>query len=143
MDWICWVVPVKPGQTEVARTFCEALETTRRADYEASERELGIAREVFFLWHGPDGDYIVLYMDGDDMTKALDLWEEHAGSCETWGKAQWAEFCGLGGRLPKPLSAGPGTWPVNEGAVGLRRDHPQDRFGLGRLSELRDDAGFA
>src|SRR4029077_2738637 len=76
MDWICWVVPVKPGKTEVAREYCRALETTRRADYEASERELGIEREVFFLWSSPAGeDHIVLYMDADDMTKALDVWE--------------------------------------------------------------------
>jgi hypothetical protein len=114
MDWICWVVPVKTGQTDTARRYCEALETTRRADYEASERELGIEREVFFLWHGPDGaDYIVLYMDGDDMTNALDLWEEHTGEFETWGKGQWAEFCDSE-ELPKPLSAGPGNGPVLE-----------------------------
>jgi len=113
MDWICWVVPVKPGQTEVARQYCEALETTRRAEYEASERELGIEREVFFLWHGPDGDYIVLYMDGDNMTKALDLWEAHTGSFETWGKSQWAEFCDSN-ELPTPLSARPGNGPVLE-----------------------------
>jgi Family of unknown function (DUF6176) len=113
MDWICWVVPVKPGQTDLARKYCEALETTRRADYEASERQLGIAREVFFLWHGPDGDYIVLYMDGDDMTKALALWEDHTGEFESWGKAQWAEFCDPA-EYPKPLSAGPGNGPVLE-----------------------------
>jgi len=59
MDWICWVVPVKPGKTDVAREYCQALETSRRADYEASERELGIDREVFFLWTNPEGkDYI-------------------------------------------------------------------------------------
>jgi Family of unknown function (DUF6176) len=113
VDWICWVVPVKPGETETAREYCRALETTRRAEYEASERELGIAREVFFLWHGPGGDYIVLYMDGEDMTTALDVWEAHEGAFETWGKGQWARFCDSD-ELPKPLSAGPGNGPVLE-----------------------------
>jgi len=114
MDWICWVVPVKPGKTDVAREYCQALETSRRADYEASERELGIEREVFFLWTNPEGkDYIVLYMDGDDMTKALDVWEAHTGEFETWGKSRWAEFCDSD-ELPKPLSAGPGNGPVLE-----------------------------
>jgi len=114
MDWICWAVPVKPGKTDVAREYCRALETTRRADYEASERELGIQREVFFLWTSPTGeDYIVLYMDGDDMTKSLDVWEAHTGEFETWGKGQWAEFCDSD-ELPKPLSAGPGNGPVLE-----------------------------
>jgi len=64
MDWICWVVPVKPGKTEVAREYCRALETTRRADYEASERELGIEREVFFLWTNPEGKDHIVRRDG-------------------------------------------------------------------------------
>jgi hypothetical protein len=114
MDWICWVVPIKPGHTETARAYCRALEGERRAEYEASEREIEIEREVFFLWHGPDDvDYIVLYMDGDDMTKSLDFWERHTGEFETWGKAQWGVFSDPAD-WPTPLSAGPGNGPVLE-----------------------------
>lgn len=114
MDWICWVVPVKSGKTDIARDYCRALESNRRGDYEASERELGIDREVFFLWHGPDGvDYIVLYMDGPDMTKSLDVWEDCTKEFESWGKSEWARFTNPED-LPKPLSAGPGNGPVLE-----------------------------
>lgn len=114
MDWICWMMPLKPGTTDAARSYCASLESERRAEYEASERELGIEREVFFLWHGPDGtDYVVLYMDGKDMKKSLDQWEGHPGEFETWGKEQWTKFTDEKD-YPVPLSAGPGNGPVLE-----------------------------
>ena len=113
MDYICWVVPVIPGRTDAARAYCESLEKERRAEYEASEREIGIDRELFFLWHGPAGDYIVLYMDGADMTDALKKWADHEGPFETWGKAQWATFSDPKD-WPEPIWAGPGVGPVLE-----------------------------
>lgn len=114
MDWICWELPLTPGTTDVARAYCASLEAERRSEYEASERELGIDREIFFLRHGADGiDYIVLYMDGPDMKKSLDLWEKHEGEFETWGKAEWRKFSDEKD-YPVPLSAGPGNGPVLE-----------------------------
>jgi hypothetical protein len=114
MDWICWELPLKPGTTDAARSYCSALETERRAEYEASQRKLGIDREIFFLWHGPDDtDYVVLYMDGPDMKKSLDLWEKASTDFEMWGKAEWRKFSDEKD-YPVPLSAGPGNGPVLE-----------------------------
>ena len=108
MKYVCWVVPITPGKTEVARAYCASLESDRRAEYVRSEREIGIDRELFFIWTDPSGrDNIILYMDGENLDKALQLWTEHQGEFELWGKAQWADFSDPND-WPNPLWAGPG-----------------------------------
>ena len=46
MDQICLVLPILPGKTEEARTFQRELDTDRKADYDRSERRIGITKEV-------------------------------------------------------------------------------------------------
>jgi hypothetical protein len=105
---VCWVVPILPGKTEIAREYVEALETTWRAKYEKSQEEIGIEIEVFFIWHAPDGsDYIVLYMSGPDLKRSFKAWEEHQGEFETFGKSQWPRFTDPAA-LPNPLWSEPG-----------------------------------
>jgi GNAT superfamily N-acetyltransferase len=113
MKYACWIIPIREGKTADARAYCDALEAQRRAEYEASEAELGIDREIFFLWHGPDRDYVVLYMEGQDMTTSLQGWVASEGAFELWGKSQWAVFTDPKD-WPDPLWAGPGTGPVLE-----------------------------
>jgi len=114
MKKVCWVIPVTPGKTEIARRYCDALETTRRSDYEKSEKDIGIEVEVFFLWHGPnDRDYIVLYMSAPDLTGSLTAWVDHEGEFETLGKSQWALFSDPAD-WPEPLFASPGEGGLPE-----------------------------
>ena len=42
MDQVCIVIPVLPGKTEDARAFQRELDTVRKADYDRSERRVGI-----------------------------------------------------------------------------------------------------
>ena len=106
MDYTCWITPIKPGKTDAVRRYCEHLETDRRADYEASQLRIKTTKEVFFLWSGPDRDYIVLYMEADDMVDSLKKWDASNLPFETWGKGNWVEF--IDG-IPQPLWAPPGS----------------------------------
>lgn len=110
MKNVLWMVPVLPGKTEIARQYCKDMETTRRTAFELSESALGIDREFFFLWHGPDRDYIVLFMGGDDMTRAMQLWDQADGEFELWGKLVWAEFSDPAD-WPTPIWSGPSESP--------------------------------
>jgi GNAT superfamily N-acetyltransferase len=137
MKYTCWAIPIREGKTAYARAYCQALEAQRRAEYEASEAELGIDREIFFLWHGPNRDYVVLCMDGQDMTKSLQSWVASEGAFELWAKGQWALFTDPMD-WPDPLWASPGTGPVLE--VLSAYDHRRQRHGLGMTM---DPAGVA
>ena len=63
MDQICLVVPVLPGRTADARDFMRQLEADRKADYQHSERRIGIVKEVWYLARTPAGDQLVGYME--------------------------------------------------------------------------------
>jgi len=103
MDYKLWIMPVLKGKTDAIREYCRKLEGERRAEFATSQQRLGIAQEIFWLWQGPDGrDYIILYMSGADMTKALKDWADSELPFEAWGKGTWAEFCT---EVPEPLWA--------------------------------------
>jgi hypothetical protein len=111
MDFVCWITPIKKGKTDAVRRYCQSLETDRRADYEESQRRIKTTKEVFFLWPGPDRDYIVLYMEAPDMEFSLKTWDATNLPFETYGKGNWAEF--IDG-VPQPLWAPPGSQYVLE-----------------------------
>ena len=106
MEHILWATPIKKGKTDVVRRYMEALEVSKRADYEGSQEELGMIKEIFWLWparNDDENDYLVLYMEAPDMEKAFKDWHKHQGEFETFGKAQWAEFSE---EIPDPLWQG-------------------------------------
>lgn len=128
MKNVLWMVPVHPGKTDVARRYCLDLETTRRAAFERSEIQIGLDREMFFLWHGPDGDYIVLFMGGADVAASMRLWADADGEFETWGKKVWAEFSDPED-WPQPIWAGPNESKACPELI-CAWDNSQEREGL-------------
>ncbi len=53
MDEICLVTPVLAGRADTAREFLHRLDGDRCDDYQRSEQQLGITKELWFLASGP------------------------------------------------------------------------------------------
>ena len=64
-------LPLLPGKTEDARAFQRELDTDRKADYDRSERRIGITKEVWYIASVPGGDQLVAYMESPDFNQAL------------------------------------------------------------------------
>jgi hypothetical protein len=62
MDQVCAAFPVLPGKADAARSFMRELETQRKAQYDRSERRIGITKEVWYLAQLPSGDHLVGYI---------------------------------------------------------------------------------
>jgi hypothetical protein len=58
--------PVMPGAEDKGRAFAKEAFERRRDEHTASRRALGVSREVVVLNHGPQGDVIGVYLEGDD-----------------------------------------------------------------------------
>lgn len=95
MDEICLVVPITPGRGDDALSFMRELEGERRADYERSERQIGIDKEVWYLVHTGTGDQLVAYMESDDFPKALSAFSQSRDAFDLWFKRQLANCTGL------------------------------------------------
>jgi hypothetical protein len=111
VDHVLWVTPIKKGKTDVVRRYMDALERSRREDYERSQEELGMHKEIFWILPArseDDNDQLVLYMEADSMEQAFKDWAASEGAFETFGKDQWADFSV---EIPAPLWQGPDESP--------------------------------
>jgi hypothetical protein len=95
VDHICVVFPILPGKTEAARAFQSDLDTQRKADYDRSERAIGISKEMWFLASLPTGDHLVAYMESPDFDRALGKFAQSQEEFDQWFKRCFADVTGV------------------------------------------------
>jgi hypothetical protein len=95
MDRICLVLPMLPGKTEDAREFQRELDGPRKPEYAASERNIGIDKEVWFIASTPSGDQLVAYMESPDFNKALGMFVQSRDEFDMWFKERLASATGV------------------------------------------------
>jgi hypothetical protein len=95
MDQVCLVLPILPGKTEDALAFQRELDTERKADYDRSERRIGIPKEVWYIASLPTGDQFVVYIESPDFQRALKLFVESRDEFDQWFKQRLAEVTGV------------------------------------------------
>lgn len=95
MNQICLVIPITPGKSDDARDFMRELEHERKAQYDQSERRIGITKEVWYLARTPGGDQFVAYMETTDFAKALSLFSASRDEFDMWFKRRLADSTGL------------------------------------------------
>jgi hypothetical protein len=95
MDQVCFALPLAPGKTEAARAFMQELEGPRKSDFAASERRIGITKELWYLQQTPNGDLFVTYMESPDFGKALSLFSQSQDEFDRWFKQQMADVTGV------------------------------------------------
>ena len=91
--------------------FNAGLDTDRKADYNRSERRIGISKEVWYLATLPSGDHLIAYMESEDFNRALGMFVQSQDAFDLWFKQRLAEVTGLdlndpppGMQLPEVLS---------------------------------------
>jgi hypothetical protein len=95
MDHVCIAVPVLAGKSAAARAFMQQLDGARRAEYDASERRIGITKEVWFLAPLPSGDHLIGYMESADFSRALPMFVGSRDPFDLWFKDQMLAATGL------------------------------------------------
>ncbi|MCI4656954.1 hypothetical protein [Cryobacterium zhongshanensis] len=95
MEYITWFAPILPGKTEAWEAFAAEMAGARREDHERSRRRIGLHREVASLMSTPQGDFVALYHEADDLAR---MFREFAGSQDphdVWFRDNMVEFHGL------------------------------------------------
>ena len=95
MDHICLALPVLSGKAADARAFLQQLDTSRRAEFDASERRIGISKELWYLAKLPSGDQLIVYMESVDFGKALQGFVGSRDPFDLWFKAQMHAVTGV------------------------------------------------
>ncbi|HEX5504920.1 MAG TPA: hypothetical protein VFW96_20040 [Thermomicrobiales bacterium] len=102
MDYVGFALPILPGQTGAARAFQRALGGERKEAYAASERAIGITKELWFVQETPNGDLFVAYMESGDFGRALGQFAASRGAFDVWFKEQLAAVTGVDLNEPPP-----------------------------------------
>jgi len=95
MDEVCLVAPLLSDKTEAARAFMRELDGPRRDEYSASERRIGISKEVWFLAPTQAGELLIGYMESSDFESAFAAFVTSNDRFDLWFKQRFAEVTGI------------------------------------------------
>jgi LmbE family N-acetylglucosaminyl deacetylase len=87
----CFTQLIQPGKREDAKAIFEEIRETRRSEYEASRRRLGIREERVWFQSLPDGEMAVVYWEGDDPRAALQEFASSEDPFDEWLKERGRE----------------------------------------------------
>jgi len=65
------VVPVLPGKEQADLNWVEEMTGPRREEYESAWKQLGVTRHTVWHQQTPDGTVAVVYMEADDIPRAM------------------------------------------------------------------------
>ena len=105
MATMLFALPIKPGQTEAARSFAQECIGPRYAEYDASEQRIGIRVENWYLQRNPAGQFFTIHVEGPDLMSSLGAFISSREPFDLWFKERMLDLTGV------DLNAGP---PPNE-----------------------------
>jgi hypothetical protein len=73
----------------------QQLDGSRRAEFDASERRIGITKELWYLAKLAAGDHLIAYMESADFGRALQMFVASRDPFDMWFKAQMLSVTGL------------------------------------------------
>ena len=92
---VCLVLPILAGRSDDARAFMRELEHGRADEYAASERRVGIDKEVWHLATLAGADVLIAYIETADFAHALKLLSASTGDFDLWFKRRLADSTGV------------------------------------------------
>lgn len=97
-------IPIPANKLSQWEAFIGQLNGARKADFTASRKKLKV-RERTFHQHTPQGDLVVVTLEGDDPAGAFTKFGQGTDAFTQWFKAQVKEIHGvdLGAPPPGPL----------------------------------------
>ena len=101
MAMLAMAFPIPAGKTEQWQKFISELTGARKAEFAQSRRSLGV-RERTFLQHTPQGDLVLVTLEGDRPETAFAEFAKRADPFAMWFKQQVKEIHGMDLNAPPP-----------------------------------------
>jgi hypothetical protein len=94
MAMFAMAVPILPGKTDQWRRFMDELKGPRMREFSESRRRMGV-HERTFLQSTPQGDFVVVTLEGDDPAGAFVRFSQMNDDFSRWFLQQVVEIHGL------------------------------------------------
>jgi hypothetical protein len=95
MAALAFVASILPGKQEAWRRFYQALEGSRRHQYEDLYKRLCITKELVWLTQTPQGDTAIVYLEADSAERMIPDLAASKLPFDCWFKEQLLELYGL------------------------------------------------
>ena len=92
-------VPIMPGKTEQWHRFIQEINDRRHSEFEASRQRLGVRERTFFQ-ASPQGDMVIVTLEGDKPAEAFKMLSESDDPFTRWFVEQVKEIHGIDLRQP-------------------------------------------
>ena len=94
-------IPIPANKIDHFKKFTKELMTTRKAEFAASRKRLGV-HERTFMQHTPQGDMVVVTLEGANPQKAFVEFGQGSDPFTQWFKQQVSEIHGMDLSSPPP-----------------------------------------
>jgi hypothetical protein len=108
-----WAMPVLPGKTEQLHKYYDELTGPRRQEGIDFGKKWNLKREVDFLQHTPNGDFLIITWEGDDLEKFMKDSIKNPDEYTKWNMQQMQEITGA----EPPKEGSQEEWPLPEMVV--------------------------
>lgn len=93
--------PILPGKLDQAKQFAAAVKS-RSEEFSRSVAGQELTREDWYLQSTPQGDMIIVVMEGEDPLRTMHSWAESRDPFDIWFKNQAGEISGIDFNQPVP-----------------------------------------
>ena len=80
MECITWFTPILPGKLDEWKSMVAEMNGPRREEHGPLEAAQGVTREVASLMQTPQGDFVCLFHESEDLAKAFQTIADLGGS---------------------------------------------------------------
>ena len=94
MAELMFAMPILPGKTETAREWFKAMEG-RRNESDAADARHGIKKEAWFIQSSPQGDFLLGYLEGEDLDKSVSAFSTDQDPFVVWLREKYKEITGI------------------------------------------------
>ncbi|MDQ0822274.1 hypothetical protein QFZ79_000021 [Arthrobacter sp. V4I6] len=106
MECITWFAPILPGKMDEWRALVEEIKGPRWEEQVGSWQRMGVTREVASLMQTPEGDFVCLFHEAEDLAKAYQSLATSEDPFDVWFRGQLASVHGVTAEmLQGPLPA--------------------------------------
>ena len=102
MDQALFALPILPGKTEAARAFLRELDGPRKPQWDDCARLMRVAKETWAIQQTPQGDFIVVYMAGENLAETFAQFAASQDEFDVWFKQRVQELTGADMSTPPP-----------------------------------------
>jgi hypothetical protein len=102
MATLAMALPILPGKTDDFKAFMAELNGPKLGEFEASEANIGLVQEGWFLQSTPMGDLAVVHVEGNDPLASFGAFVGSDRPFDVWYKDRIKDLTGVDLTQPAP-----------------------------------------